>query len=156
MDTNKNYLQSQGVIFPPIIIHFGSVFAHLVICILLLIYYNEITFLKVAWAKNITDSLCCLGLYAYIIIKEPTKESWVEWNIKATNNIGRFIREVVFHEAFTYFEAIAFQVISVIACHLSYEEMAAHFSFALMYMIIYFCFISLSQCINKAIAISIE
>ena len=33
--------------------------------------------------------------------------------------------------------------------------MAAHFSFSLMYMIIYFCFISLSHCLNKVIAISI-
>lgn len=80
----------------------------------------------------------------------------MEWNIKATNNISRFLREVIFHEAFTYFEAIAFQIISLIACRLSYEEMAAHFSFSLIYIIIYFCFISLSQCINKAIAMSIE
>jgi MATE family multidrug resistance protein len=92
MDTNKNYLQSQGIIFPPIIIHFGAVIVHVIICALMATFTTEITFLKVAWSKNITDSLCCLALYFYIIIKEPTKESWVEWNIKATNNIGRFIK----------------------------------------------------------------
>lgn len=69
MDTNKNYLQSQGVIFPLIIIHFAAVITHLVVCVLLYEYYGEITFLKVAWSKNITDSLCCLGLYAYIVVK---------------------------------------------------------------------------------------
>lgn len=63
---------------------------------------------------------------------------------------------MVYHEAFTYFEVIAFQVISIIASHLSYDQMAAHFSFSLLYMVIYFCFISLSQCVNKAIAMSIE
>lgn len=69
MDTNKNYLQSQGVIFPPIIIHCAAVIIHLVVCVLLLYYYGGISFLEVAWAKNITDSLCCLGLYGYIVMK---------------------------------------------------------------------------------------
>ena len=33
IDTNKNYLQSQGVVFPPIIIHVFSVVVHLLICL---------------------------------------------------------------------------------------------------------------------------
>lgn len=38
MDTNKNYLQSQGVIFPPIIIHFSAVVVHAIICSLLAVF----------------------------------------------------------------------------------------------------------------------
>jgi len=48
--------------------------------------------LGAAWAKNISDSLCCLAIYFYIIVKEPTKDSWVEWSLKSTNNISRFIK----------------------------------------------------------------
>lgn len=53
-------------------------------------------------------------------------------------------------------EIISFQILSIVACHLSYREIAAHFSFSLVYLLIYFFFVSLSQCVNKAIAISIE
>jgi hypothetical protein len=73
MDTNKNYLQSQGIIFAPIIIHCGAVILHMIICAIMGTSATEITFVKVAWSKNITDGLCCLALYLYIIFKEPTK-----------------------------------------------------------------------------------
>jgi hypothetical protein len=69
MDTNKNYLQSQGIIFPPIIIHFAAVILHTIICATMAVVETEITFLKVAWSKNITDGFCCLALYLYIFIK---------------------------------------------------------------------------------------
>lgn len=69
LDTNKNYLQSQGIIFPPIIIHFASVVLHVIICSLMVIQHGEVTFLKLAWTKNLTDCVCCIGLYAYIVIK---------------------------------------------------------------------------------------
>jgi hypothetical protein len=80
----------------------------------------------------------------------------VEWSLKSTNNISRFIHEVVSHEAFTYLEVIAFQLLCVVACYLDYSQIAAHFSFALIYLLIYFCFNSLSQCLNKTVAASIE
>jgi hypothetical protein len=96
IDTNKNYLHSQGVIFPPILIHFVAVILHVIICVFLF-SYSQITFLTVGWTKNITDLSCCFALYFFIINKQPTKESWVEWNIKATNNIVRFLKEVMFH-----------------------------------------------------------
>ena len=73
LDTNKNYLQSQGIIFPPIIIHSGAVILHIIICAIMGGSGTDITFAKVAWSKNITDGLCCLALYFYIILKEPTK-----------------------------------------------------------------------------------
>lgn len=91
LDTNKNYLQSQGVIFPPILIHLCAIIFHCLICFIYIQKWN-MGILGAAWAKNISDSLCCLAIYFYIIVKEPTKDSWVEWSLKSTNNISRFIK----------------------------------------------------------------
>jgi Na+-driven multidrug efflux pump len=72
IDTNKNYLLSQGVIFPPIVIHFLTACLHITIC-LVLSSNHPLGLLTSAWAKNITDSICALSIYLFIIIKEPTK-----------------------------------------------------------------------------------
>lgn len=63
---------------------------------------------------------------------------------------------MIFHEAFTYFEVIAFQVLGIVVCLLDASQISAHFSFATIYMLLYFVFNSLSQCLNKSIAASIE
>lgn len=73
IDTNKNYLHSQGVIFPPIVIHLFAVMAHLIVLTIYHFTDEPLGILGVAWIKNITDMLCALALYFYIIIKEPTK-----------------------------------------------------------------------------------
>jgi Na+-driven multidrug efflux pump len=46
--------------------------------ILIFFYFTDpLGMVGVAWSKNITDGLCALGLYFFIILKEPTKSSWV-------------------------------------------------------------------------------
>ena len=118
IDTNKNYLLSQRVIFPPIVIHLFAVVAHVVV--LSIYHFTEpLGLLGVAWVKNITDMFCALALYFYIIIKQPTKESWIEWSMKSTNNIKRFVQEVMHHQSFTYTELVCFQVLCIVASHTS-------------------------------------
>jgi len=70
--TTTNYLQSQGVIYPPVVfslcgttLHFFSSYY--------IVYYLDGGLIGAAWSKNITDALSALGLYLYIIYKEPTK-----------------------------------------------------------------------------------
>ena len=85
-----NYLQSQKVIYPPIIISICGTCLH-VVSSYLVVYHFEMGFVGAAWSKNMCDGICCLAIYFYIIYKQPTAESWIEWDIKATNNVHRFL-----------------------------------------------------------------
>lgn len=91
LDTNKNYLMSQGVIFPPILIHLGATVLHYLFSFYAVAHLGKGA-LGAAWARNISDALCCAAIYTYIVTKQPAQDSWVEWSLKSTNNIGRFIR----------------------------------------------------------------
>ena len=72
IDTNKNYLQSQGVIFIPIVIHLLTVIFHFA-CVMWLYYCGGVTILSVAWLLNLSNAICALSLYIFIVVKEPTK-----------------------------------------------------------------------------------
>jgi len=101
-DTTRNYLQSQKAIYPPLIV--GTIGTVLHYCIAKYFIYNlGYSITGAAWAKNISDAFNCLVLYMYIIREEPTKESWIEWNICATNNVHKFLIEILTHEVFSYF-----------------------------------------------------
>ena len=60
------------------------------------------------------------------------------------------------HQSFTYTELVCFQVLCVVASHTSIAEMTAHYTYAFMYFVIYFIYISLTQCLSHSLAISIE
>ncbi len=92
--TTTNYLQSQGVIYAPVIFSLCGTFIHLFSSYYIVAHLDGGA-IGAAWSKNITDGLSALGLYLYVIYKQPTKESWIEWDIKATNNIHRFLMEVM-------------------------------------------------------------
>lgn len=66
------------------------------------------------------------------------------------------MKEVVHHQSYTYTELMSFQLLCIIACHLHISQISAHFSYAIFYHVVYFAFTSLSQCISRAVAISIE
>ncbi len=89
--TTTNYLQSQGVIYPPLIFSLCATIIHL-FSSYFIVYHLNGGLIGAAWSKNVTDCISALGLYLYIIYKEPTKESWVEWDIKATNNLHHFLK----------------------------------------------------------------
>lgn len=90
-DTTRNYLQSQKVIYPPLIV--GTVGTILHYCAAkYFIYTLGFGVTGAAWAKNISDAFNCLMIYLYIIKEEPTKQSWIEWNICATNNVHKFLK----------------------------------------------------------------
>lgn len=138
------------------VIHLLAVLTHLTICIVYTVMGEPLGILGAAWAMNISNCLCALSLYFYIIIKEPTIASWVEWNLKSANNIIRFMREVVHHQSYTYTELISFQILCLVACHMHPNQISAHFAYAIFYNVVYFAFTSLSQCVSRAVAISIE
>ena len=91
LTVNKNYLQSQGVIFLPILLHLASFLFHLFICTALVLR-GTFDLVSSAWIKNFSDAFCCILFYVYVTFWEPTPESWVEWSSRATNNIGRFLK----------------------------------------------------------------
>ena len=75
-DTTRNYLQSQKIIYPPLIVGSLGTILHYFLCR----YFVEMLGLGItgaAWAKNVSDLFNCLVLYLYIIKEEPTKESWI-------------------------------------------------------------------------------
>ena len=115
-DTTKNYLLSQQVIYPPLIISSAMALFHCLISYLF-VFKLDLGLTGAAWAKNLTEGLNCLGLYLYITIYHPTQESWIEWDIKSTNNIHRYLMVVLTHEAFLYFEVAAFQILGLVACY---------------------------------------
>ena len=88
--TTTSYLQSQGVIYPPLIFSLFGTTIHL-FSSYFIVFQLDGGMIGAAWSKNVTDCLSALGLYLYVIYMEPTKESWIEWNIKSTNNIHRFL-----------------------------------------------------------------
>jgi Na+-driven multidrug efflux pump len=49
------------------------------------IEYHHFDISGAIWAKNISDVINCLALYIYIVEWEPTKDTWIEWSIKAAN-----------------------------------------------------------------------
>jgi hypothetical protein len=49
-------------------IHFCGILLHIFICAITLSHLGR-GILAAAWAKNISDSVCCLALYLYIVIK---------------------------------------------------------------------------------------
>ena len=63
----------------PIVIHLFAVIFHLLVMITYFLN-GTLTLLRVAWIMNISNALFALTLYFFIILKEPTKESWVEWS----------------------------------------------------------------------------
>lgn len=71
-DTTRNYLQSQKVIYPPLIVGTVGTIIHYCVASYLI---NQLGFgvTGAAWAKNISDAFNCLVLYLYIIKYEPTK-----------------------------------------------------------------------------------
>ena len=65
-DTTRNYLQSQKVIYPPLIV--GTIGTVVHYCIAkYFIYTLGFSVTGAAWAKNISDAFICLVLYLYII-----------------------------------------------------------------------------------------
>lgn len=71
-DTTRNYLQSQKVIYPPLIIGTIGVVLHYFIA---KYFVTELKYgvVGVAWAKNISDAFNALVLYIFIIKKQPTQ-----------------------------------------------------------------------------------
>lgn len=106
-DTTRNYLQSQKVIYPPLVVGTIGTLIHYFLADYFVVGLS-LGITGAAWAKNISDFFNALALYLYIVKYEPTKESWIEWNIISTNNLHKFLLEILTHEAFTYFEALAF------------------------------------------------
>ena len=75
-ETTQNYLQSQKIIYPPLIVGTaGIIFHYWVAKYFILTLGFSIT--GAAWAKNLSDAFSCLVLYFYIIKEEPAKESWI-------------------------------------------------------------------------------
>ena len=70
--TTTNYLQSQGVLYPPLVFNLFGTLIHFFTSYFI-VYHYEGGLIGVAWSKNITDAICALGLYLYVIYKEPTK-----------------------------------------------------------------------------------
>lgn len=75
-DTTKNYLQSEGAIFAPIVISFFCTVLHIFIAYAFIVNL-EMGYIGAAWAKNISDCVNSLALYLYIVWKQPTVDSWV-------------------------------------------------------------------------------
>lgn len=70
--TTTNYLQSQGVIYPPIVFSLCSTIVHL-FGSYFMVYYLDYGLIGAAWSKNLTDGIFALAFYIYIIYYEPTK-----------------------------------------------------------------------------------
>lgn len=114
-DTTRNYLQSEGKFYAPLIIQAASAMLHLLLAWLLIEKHGfEIS--GAIWAKNISDVVNSLALYIYIVYWEPTKDTWIEWSIKAANGWGDFIKVVLSIVISSYLEALAFQIMYVVAC----------------------------------------
>jgi len=45
-----------------------------------------------AWAKNFTDMLCCIAIYAYIQLLDRPMKSWIEWTIKCIKGWGNHLK----------------------------------------------------------------
>ena len=71
-ETTKNYLQSQKVIYPPLIVGTVGTIVHYCVAKYLIVDLG-FSSTGAAWAKNISDSFNCLFLYLFIIKEEPTK-----------------------------------------------------------------------------------
>lgn len=71
----------------------------------------------VIWAKNISDGVYALALYIYIVVYQPTKDSWIEWNLlSATKNWKFFLRFVGLFVLTKYIQALAFELMCLIVC----------------------------------------
>ncbi len=66
--TTTNYLQSQKVIYPPIVISICGTCLHIIVSYFF-VYHLNMGFVGAAWSKNLADVLCCLAIYLYIIYK---------------------------------------------------------------------------------------
>lgn len=65
-DTTRNYLQSQKVIYPPLIV--GTVGTVVHYCVAKYFIYDlGFSLTGAAWAKNISDAFNALALYIYVI-----------------------------------------------------------------------------------------
>ena len=65
--------------------------------------------------------------------------------------------EILTHEVFTYFEALAFEILCIIACHLAQpDQIAAHFAFSYTLIVFYFMIMGVSHCLNRTVSLSIE
>lgn len=96
-------------------------------------------------------------IYAYILKKQPTQESWIEWSILATNNVHKFLYEIITHEVFTYFEALAFELLCILACRLWPASLvASNFVFSNSYILCFYAVMSVSHCLNRTLSLSIE
>ena len=71
-ETTKNYLQSQGVIYPCLVIGTISAILHYLMAGFMIAKLN-LGVMGAAWSKNISYMLSSLVLYFYIIKEEPTK-----------------------------------------------------------------------------------
>lgn len=115
-DTTQKYLQAQGVISQPLIIESGSVIVQLLFSMLFIKHY-QLGIMGMVWAKNISDLLYALVLYLYIIIHQPTKESWIEWSLlSATKNWRFFLRFVGLFVVTKYIQALAFELTCLVVC----------------------------------------
>jgi MATE family multidrug resistance protein len=154
-ETTKNYLQSQGVIYPCLVIGTCCSVLHYIIA-KFMIDDLGLGIMGAAWSKNISFLCSSLILYLYIIKQEPARESWIEWNIKATNDVHHFLGKIITHEIFTYYEVLAFQILGLVACYLwDPKHIAAHLAFSATLIILYFMHMGISHCVNKTLSISI-
>ena len=71
-ETTKNYLQSQGVIYPCLVIGTVSAILHYLMASFM-IARLDLGIMGAAWSKNISYAISCLVLYLYIVKEEPTK-----------------------------------------------------------------------------------
>ena len=66
--TTTNYLQSQGIIYPPIVINLIGVITHILVSYLF-VFVFKFGLVGSAWAKNLTDSISSLILYLFVVYK---------------------------------------------------------------------------------------
>lgn len=66
-DTTRNYLQSEGKYYAPLIIQGISALFHLFLA-WFFIEKHSFELSGAIWAKNISDSINCIALYLYIVV----------------------------------------------------------------------------------------
>ena len=75
-DTTRNYLQSQGAIYPSLVIGVCGAIIHYFLAQFFIVQLG-LGITGAAWAMNISGGFNSLVLYLYIVKVEPTKESWI-------------------------------------------------------------------------------